>query len=118
MTAKDNLARPVSGARLVRLDDLPDPSARALDFRAGDQLYSLIFARRGDAVRAFENVCPHAGLPLERPDGRVPFSEGHIICAMHGATFAFETGACAGGPASRGLKPVPIVLADGWAVMA
>ena len=105
-----NPARPAPGTALIALEDLGDPDARAVDFRAGEALYSLIVARCGDTVRAFENVCPHARSPLERPDGRVVIDgDRYLVCSAHGASFSIADGACAGGPATGPLTPFPIV---------
>lgn len=109
-----NPARPAPGTTLIALSALGDPDARAVDFREGDHLFSVIVARRGDEVTAYVNWCPHAGAPLERPDGRVPIEEGrYLVCTAHGASFAIEDGACAGGLARRGLIAFRIEVADG-----
>lgn len=114
-----NPARPKPGAFVARLDALADPEARAFDFRNGEALFSLIVVRRGDEIRAYENSCPHAGMPLERPDGRVSLDAAtFMICAMHGASFRIDDGACVGGPANRPLTPFPIVVRDGAVVAA
>ena len=113
---RHNPARPAAGALIARLADLPDASARAFDFRAGDAIFSLILARRGDAIFAYENECPHAGYPLERPDGRVVVQEGRfLVCSAHGASFRVDDGACAGGPCDddEGLAPIAITVAHG-----
>jgi nitrite reductase/ring-hydroxylating ferredoxin subunit len=36
-----------------------------------------------------------------------------VICAVHGATFAVDSGACLGGPCRNGLVPMPIDVVDG-----
>jgi nitrite reductase/ring-hydroxylating ferredoxin subunit len=110
----DNPARPKPGAIIARLSDLPAEGAIAVDFAQGEAQFSLIVAVSGGVVRGFENVCPHAGFPLERPDGRVPMQEGrYLICSAHGASFDVQTGVCVAGPGSgretgRGLRPVPL----------
>ncbi|HWA00047.1 MAG TPA: Rieske (2Fe-2S) protein [Caulobacterales bacterium] len=110
-----NPARPAPGTLIARLEDLPDASARAFDFREGAAIFSLILARRGDEVFAYENECPHAGYPLERPDGRVLMQEGRfLVCSAHGASFQVEDGECAGGPCDGdALTPFAIVVRDG-----
>lgn len=115
-----NAARPASGALIARLDDLPETGARAFDFRAGEALFSLILARRGAEVFAYENRCPHADYPLERPDGRVVMHERRfIVCTMHGASFELETGACAGGPCNgEGLTAIAVRVDGGDVRMA
>ena len=70
--------------------------------------------RRGDLVVAYENDCPHARQPMERPDGRVVMLERkYLVCSAHGASFRIEDGACAGGPAKGGLTPFPVETRDG-----
>lgn len=113
-----NPARPAPGAYLAVLDDVPEGGAVALDFAAGEARFSLLLTRSGDQAAAFENACPHARLPLERPDGRVVVQEGRfIVCSAHGASFCLRTGAHAGGPGRGGLRPFPI-QADGRLIRA
>lgn len=91
------------------MDDLPERGAIVRDFRQGEALFSLLIARNGDSIAAFENRCPHAGFPLERFDGRVVVVGEHIVCSAHGALFALRDGVCAGGPGGgRPLVPFPI----------
>ena len=108
----DNPARPPPGTLIARLHELNDGEARAFDFRAGAALFSLILARQGEQVWAFENVCPHAGHPLERLDGTVMFQAArYLVCASHGASFAVRDGACVGGPcAGKALTRVEIAV--------
>ncbi|MES1199859.1 MAG: Rieske 2Fe-2S domain-containing protein [Pseudomonadota bacterium] len=111
-----NPARPAAGALIARFADLPDPSAQAFDFRAGDAIFSLILVRRGAALFAYENMCPHAGYPLERPDGRVVMQEARfLVCSAHGASFRVDDGACVGGPCDddEGLTPIAVLVESG-----
>lgn len=109
-----NPARPKPGTFLIALEALGDPEARAVDFREGEALFSVIVARRGDLVTAYENECPHARAPLERPDGRVPLVQGRfLVCTAHGASFRLEDGICAGGPAKSGLIPFRVEVRAG-----
>jgi nitrite reductase/ring-hydroxylating ferredoxin subunit len=114
-----NPARPQPGAFLANLDALPDPGAITFDFVAGDKRFSLILARRGNEVRCFENSCPHADYPLERPDGRVVMQAARfLVCSAHGASFEFDDGACAGGPCDdQGLTQISIEIRDGAVFM-
>lgn len=108
-------ARPGPGVDIAALSDLPDPGAIVRDFREGDALFSILLTRRGDVVRAWRNMCPHARWPLERPDGRVVVQEGrYVICSAHGASFMLEDGRCVAGPGlGLGLQALPIVVVDG-----
>ena len=93
-----NSARPLGGVLLAQVHDVPDCGAIALDFAKGEDRFSMLLARRGDAVFGYENHCPHAGYPLERPDGRVLVQQQrYMVCTAHGASFELDTGACAGG---------------------
>ena len=67
---------PTPGLLLAHVDALPDPGAIVVDFADGEKRLSLIVTRRGAHVTAFFNRCPHAGYPLERPDGRMVVQEG------------------------------------------
>ncbi|HVY83887.1 MAG TPA: Rieske (2Fe-2S) protein [Caulobacterales bacterium] len=109
-----NPARPPAGALIARLDDIPNPGAKAFDFRAGHAIWSVIVARRGEDVFAYENECPHAGYPLERPDGRVVMQSGrYLVCSAHGASFDVEDGECVGGPCDDPLTVIAIAVRDG-----
>jgi nitrite reductase/ring-hydroxylating ferredoxin subunit len=99
---------------LVRIADLADPCAVVVPI-PGDAFGSLIVTRRGDAVAAFRNRCPHAGYPLQRADGRIVVQEGRfMVCGAHGASFLLDDGSCAGGPCNGdALERVAIVVRDG-----
>ena len=107
----------MSGQVLARVEDLVDPCAVIVYI---DEHASVIVTRRGDAIAAFRNKCPHAGYPLQRADGRVVVQEGRfMLCAAHGASFGLSDGACAGGPCNgEGLERVEIVVRDGVVVVA
>jgi nitrite reductase/ring-hydroxylating ferredoxin subunit len=102
------------GLALARVDDLADPCAIVVPIE-GDPFASLILTRRGDAIAAFRNKCPHAGYPLQRHDGCIVVQEGrYLVCGAHGASFTLDDGACAGGPCNGdGLERVAIVVRDG-----
>jgi nitrite reductase/ring-hydroxylating ferredoxin subunit len=108
---------PLPGQALVRVEDLADPGAVVVLL---DVYASLIVTRRGDAIAAFRNKCPHAGYPLQRADGRILVQEGrYIVCGAHGASFRLETGACAGGPCNGdGLERVSVMVRDGFVCLA
>ncbi|MFT4180197.1 MAG: Rieske (2Fe-2S) protein [Thermomonas sp.] len=77
---------------------------------------SLILHRDADgAVRAWLNVCPHAGRRLDWAPGKfMRNKQGQLVCAAHGATFDLASGECVAGPC-RGecLRAVPVHCADG-----
>lgn len=101
-----------SGQVLARVEALADPCAIVVQT---DDYVSLIVTRRGDAIAAFRNKCPHAGYPLQRADGRIVVQEGrYMVCAAHGASFELADGACAGGPCNgEGLERIAVIVRDG-----
>ncbi len=98
--------KPPPGTVLGRLDDLPDPGARASSWEGG----AVVLIRLGEAVTAFTNLCPHAGLPLCLPDGRGLLHKGEtLVCPVHGASFDVTSGDCTGGPAAGDqLTAIPV----------
>jgi nitrite reductase/ring-hydroxylating ferredoxin subunit len=106
------------GARLRRLcglDEIAEPGSRG--FRLDDDAdpRPFLVVRAGGRVAAYENVCPHAGSPLDwLPDRFLDVDRRRILCATHGALFRIADGHCIGGPcAGKALTPVPIQIADG-----
>lgn len=76
---------------------------------------ALIVHRRGNAISAWLNVCPHAGRRLDWAPGKFLVSkEGHLVCAAHGASFETLEGVCVAGPC-RGerLRRVAVEVVDG-----
>ncbi|MBS2023010.1 MAG: Rieske (2Fe-2S) protein [Deltaproteobacteria bacterium] len=60
-------------------------------------------------VRAYLNLCPHRGQPLDLGDGRLFARDGTLECQAHGAHFEPLTGACVRGPCEgRALTPLRV----------
>jgi nitrite reductase/ring-hydroxylating ferredoxin subunit len=96
---------------LCRLAEIPDGSARG---------FGPIFAvRRGDAVFAYVNACPHLGVSLNLiPDRFLDHRGTMIVCALHGALFRIEDGYCIQGPCwGESLEPVPAEVDGAGMVM-
>ncbi|GAA4794521.1 Rieske (2Fe-2S) protein [Lysobacter hankyongensis] len=102
-------------APLVALEALPDGVPFALDAEVDGVAESLILHRSGDRVRAWLNICPHAGRRLDWAPGRFLLSKaGQLVCAAHGATFELDAGECVAGPCrGQSLRAVPVVVIDG-----
>jgi nitrite reductase/ring-hydroxylating ferredoxin subunit len=98
---------------LCRLDDIPEGGAIAVDAVLRDGEENLIVLRRPDGVRAYMNICPHAGRRLDWAPGKFLIKDHLLICAAHGASFNDDDGLCVGGPC-RGehLRAVPVRLED------
>lgn len=84
----------------------PDPEQR------------ILVVRRGDILRGYRNICPHAGTPLDwTPDRFMSLDGRHLHCATHGALFQVEDGRCVGGPCrGRSLTAIPVAVRDGMVV--
>jgi nitrite reductase/ring-hydroxylating ferredoxin subunit len=100
-------------APLCRVDEIPDGDAIGVDVPSSTGGFALIVMRQGDRVFAYHNECPHAGRRLDYAPGRFLVRDARIICAVHGATFAVDSGACLGGPCRNGLVPMPVDVVDG-----
>jgi nitrite reductase/ring-hydroxylating ferredoxin subunit len=60
-------------------------------------------------VRAFVNVCPHRGQPIDLGDGRLWDKDGLLECQAHGAHFDAVTGVCVKGPCEgKSLTPLEV----------
>lgn len=105
---------PPEGA-LALLSMLPDGEPQACDGVVDGDAEPLILLRDGDRVRAWLNVCPHAGRRLDWAPGRFLRSKsGGLVCAVHGATFELLRGRCVAGPCvGASLREVPVEVRDG-----
>ena len=101
---------------LARLEQIEDGGFLEVEaLLPGGDAESLILHRDGDAVRAWLNVCPHAGRRLDWAPGRFLKSKaGELVCAVHGATFELQGGVCVAGPC-RGdsLRALAVDVVDG-----
>lgn len=101
---------------LCRFEELADPGSRGFSLpRDGAEPLELFVVRRGDAVYAYRNRCPHTGAPLEwQPDQFLDFDGHYIQCALHGALFGIADGRCLRGPcAGDRLVALPVGVRDG-----
>lgn len=105
-----------AAAVLVPLDALPPDGLHECEAGIDGDVESLILYRDpAGAVRAWLNVCPHAGRRLDFAPGKFLRSKtGELVCAVHGATFELAHGDCIAGPC-RGdcLRAVPVHVVDG-----
>jgi nitrite reductase/ring-hydroxylating ferredoxin subunit len=99
----------------LALDDLPDGGLLEIEAEIDGVAESLILHRKGGTVRAWLNICPHAGRRLDWAPGKFLTSkDGLLVCAAHGASFELGAGACVAGPC-RGdsLRAVAVDVVDG-----
>jgi nitrite reductase/ring-hydroxylating ferredoxin subunit len=96
---------------LCKISDIAEGGKEVCINAESGPVYVMLFPYAG-TVRAYLNVCPHQGMPLNwAPDKFMFTGQGFLICAHHGARFDLDTGACVGG-ACRGayLQKVDISL--------
>ena len=101
--------------RLSALNDIADGGFAEVEATIDGDAESLVLYRVGDEVRAWLNVCPHAGRRLDWAPGQFLNSkDGHLVCAAHGASFELDRGDCVAGPC-RGdaLRAVQVQVRDG-----
>ncbi|MCW0380496.1 hypothetical protein NB697_003342 [Xanthomonas sacchari] len=108
-----------SSAVLAPLHDLVSGELAEVEALIGGEPESLLLYREGDRVRAWLNVCPHAGRRLDWAPGQFLKSrEGHVVCAAHGAAFELQGGACVSGPCrGQSLHAVPVDVRAGQVVL-
>lgn len=104
---------------ICALHELADPGAKGFTMGAGEWPLEGFVVRRGGVVRAYVNHCPHAGFPLNwSPDGFLAPGAPLIQCAMHGALFEIETGACIAGPCpGLRLRELPVQVQRGYVML-
>lgn len=105
---------------LLVLDHISDGGFAEIEVVIDGDAESLILYREGDAVRAWLNICPHAGRRLDWAPGEFLRSkDGLLVCAAHGASFELGGGECLAGPCrGEALRAVPVVVRDGGVFLA
>ncbi|PJK08017.1 ferredoxin [Lysobacteraceae bacterium NML120232] len=100
---------------VFRLEQIEDGGFAEVQWQVGGASESVIVHRDGDTARAWLNICPHAGRPLEAAPGHfVKTRDGHLMCAAHGASFELQGGECVAGPCrGQHLVAVPVEVRDG-----
>lgn len=98
----------------MRLADLADGGFGEVEATIDGDSESLVLHRQGNVVRAWMNICPHAGRRLDWAPGQFLKSrEGQLVCAAHGASFELHGGQCVAGPCrGESLRAVPVEIRD------
>lgn len=107
---------PPLATTLLRLDTLVPGELHEVEALVEGDAESLIVHLQGDGVvRAWLNVCPHAGRRLDWAPGKFLRSkDGLLVCAVHGASFELQRGQCVAGPCrGEALREVAVHCADG-----
>ncbi|WP_252255761.1 Rieske (2Fe-2S) protein [Lysobacter capsici] len=105
---------------MIELQRLADGAFAEAEASIDGDAESLLLYRDGDAVRAWLNICPHAGRRLDWAPGQfLKTKDGLLVCAAHGASFELLGGECVAGPCrGESLRAVEVVVRDGavWLV--
>lgn len=111
--------KPVETACLLALEQIDDGGLAETEASIGGDAESLILLREGDTVRAWFNVCPHAGRRLDWAPGKfLKSKDGLLVCAAHGASFELAEGVCVAGPCrGESLRSVAVTVRDGQVVL-
>jgi nitrite reductase/ring-hydroxylating ferredoxin subunit len=106
---------PAAGDILCRLNDIADGKAKTFTYKKGTWRLEVFIQRRGDEFFAYENTCPHVGLPLNLAPNKFLNRDGTaLFCMNHAADFRIEDGLCTAGPClGKWLIPVALRLEDG-----
>lgn len=100
---------------MMAFDALSDGGLLEIEAEIDGVAESLILYRDGDQVRAWLNICPHAGRRLDWAPGKFLLSkDGLLVCAAHGASFELREGACVAGPCrGESLRAVAVEVMEG-----
>ena len=110
---------PAPGTALIALADLPE-GATPLRVEGPNGAFPLLLIRRGAAVHAFVNACPHQFLPLDHHGPNILSADGdRLMCTVHGAQFDIATGeGAAGHGLGSALDPAPVENSGGMVRIA
>lgn len=108
-----------SPAPLLALDTIADGGFAEIEAVVNGESESLLLFRDGAQVRAWLNICPHAGRRLDWSPGQFLRSKaGDLVCAAHGASFSLDNGLCIAGPCKgESLRSVEVAVVDGQVVL-
>jgi nitrite reductase/ring-hydroxylating ferredoxin subunit len=110
---------PPAAAPLLAFDAIEDGGLVEIEASIDGDAESLIVHRDGERVRAWFNVCPHAGRRLDWAPGKFLRSQGLLVCAAHGASFELGGGSCVAGPCrGASLRAVALDVRDGGIYLA
>ncbi|HEY5781931.1 MAG TPA: Rieske (2Fe-2S) protein [Lysobacter sp.] len=104
---------------MLPVDRIADGGFAEVEVTIEGDAESMLLYRDGDHVRAWLNICPHAGRRLDWAPGQfLKSKDGLLVCAAHGASFELQRGECVAGPCrGEALRAVPVSIRDGQVVL-
>ena len=112
---------PAPPAALIALDAIPDGGFAEVEAVVDEgDAESLLLYREGGSVRAWLNICPHAGRRLDWAPGQfLKSKDGLLVCAAHGASFELDGGTCVAGPCrGEALRAVAVEVTAAGVVLS
>ena len=98
---------------LISRTDLPMRQIVVVNADINGENEAILVYRDNEEIRAWLNICPHAGRRLDYAPGKFLMQDGDLVCAAHGATFRLDNGECVAGPCrGASLKAVPVKWQD------
>lgn len=97
----------LTGARVVVAKEADLPMGKPYRVKAGGLTIALV--KLQDGIFAINNVCGHAGGPLDEG----PFAQYVIECPWHGSKFDVRTGAVVNGPATKPQRTYKVNVVNG-----
>jgi nitrite reductase/ring-hydroxylating ferredoxin subunit len=92
----------------------PGQTAKLRLRRRGGRLVEGFVVNHAGTIVAYVNACPHAGNPLDlRAPGFYAEDGRQLVCSVHGAVFAPDTGVCMEGPCPGARLERLVVTRDG-----
>ena len=84
---------------LCNKSDIPNHQSRGFSIDTEQGKLELFLVRQNEHIAAYQNHCPHLGIPLNwQPDEFMSSDGAHIQCSTHGALFTLADGHCIAGP--------------------
>ncbi|HEY7885495.1 MAG TPA: Rieske 2Fe-2S domain-containing protein [Cellvibrionaceae bacterium] len=84
---------------LCQWEDVAEGSCRGFRLQAEASSLNLLAVKKQGVLYVYENLCPHAWIPLEWVEHQFLNADNSLIqCANHGALFTIEQGRCIAGP--------------------
>ncbi len=100
---------------IIASSELHEGMSHLFTFVKDDERHEAFVIRFKSEIRAYLNLCPHAGEPIaEKNQSAFNSDKRYLLCREHFALFDPETGKCVSGPCPiADLYKIAIVQQDG-----